>query len=353
MARSRTLTLGTAAALALGAALLVASPAHAATTYVGPDDLPFPVEDGSALEGWFKGAYSTDPAAGAESITPSGLQLEGRFQLLNADVPALTLEQLATTTNYGLVSGPVFLQFPLFFDSTDINDDSNLGFTTLRPQAANQDSSTTGTLWRSSRDFGLAPGTVIPANSINPLSAYLDVIADQGLVVDVLAYGIFVDPGETSTVYSITAGDDTTWFLPAPTATATTPAAPTVEQATTTGVSATFTGFLPGEAVTADFATEGFGGPVDGDYVADADGVITVSYILPADTVPGTYLLGATGDTTSVNAVSEFTVVAAAAPELADTGAETAGLIALASGLLIAGTSAIVVTSRRRRTTAG
>lgn len=109
---------------------------------------------------------------------------------------------------------------------------------------------------------------------------------------------------------SIAVGDTTTYFTPQPTAAmtlATTSA--TVSAATTTGVPFTATGFAPGEAVTAAIGTAT---PLADSFVADADGAVSGTLLVPSASVPaaGRYALTLVGSSSQQSAQAVVTITA-------------------------------------------
>jgi hypothetical protein len=91
--------------------------------------------------------------------------------------------------------------------------------------------------------------------------------------------------------------------------------------------------------------------PVDlGTVQADANGVATFTFTVPAGLETGTHSVTMEGLTSGIVGTATFTVTAAAesAGGLAYTGAEVVPLIALGGGLLVVGAGAVTVANRRR-----
>ncbi|GAB3317766.1 hypothetical protein GCM10027451_36070 [Geodermatophilus aquaeductus] len=111
-------------------------------------------------------------------------------------------------------------------------------------------------------------------------------------------------------------------------------------------------GFRPGELVRGTLHST----PVDlGTVRADAAGVATFTFTVPAGLEAGAHTVSMTGLTSGVTAEVPFTVTAAPASssarqgDLASTGADVVPLIGI-GGVLVAAGGAAVVVSRRRRT---
>jgi len=109
-----------------------------------------------------------------------------------------------------------------------------------------------------------------------------------------------------------------------------------------------FTGFQPYEVVTLVLHSDPV---VLGTFTADADGVVTAEFTLPAGTELGTHHLVLDGDM-GTHYSEEFVVTGTAATvsdseSLAYTGASVGLPLALGAGLLVAGGGALVVTRRR------
>jgi hypothetical protein len=138
---------------------------------------------------------------------------------------------------------------------------------------------------------------------------------------------------------------------PAPVASAPT-AAPTTSVARQTVAAGkqqtvTVSGFQPGEIVHGVLHST----PVDlGTVRADANGVATFTFTIPAGLEVGTHSVTMTGLTSGITAEATFTVTAAAegVGGLAYTGAEVVPLLAVGGGLLVAGAAAVTVAGRRR-----
>jgi hypothetical protein len=108
-----------------------------------------------------------------------------------------------------------------------------------------------------------------------------------------------------------------------------------------------FTGFQPFEEVTLVLHSDPV---VLGTFTADADGVVTAEFTLPAGTAVGTHHLvldGNMGTHYSETIVVAAGTTTASSGSLAYTGANVGLPLALGAGLLVAGGGALVVTRRR------
>lgn len=199
-----------AAAIALGlsASVAMALPAAAADTYVVDGDLG--VEGATYPDNtWFTG--NPQPTT-APAFTEDGLVLTGQTQLLygTAAAPigsgAAFVEWLSGASVDA--DGNWFFQVPLFLDGGA----EPSGFTTLRPAAAGN-AGISGD-WITSQNFG-----DYPANSTLTLDQIATVI-DEALGFEdnpvLLAYGVFVEEGSTTTVASVTWSGDTSFFTAEP-----------------------------------------------------------------------------------------------------------------------------------------
>jgi LPXTG-motif cell wall-anchored protein len=133
-------------------------------------------------------------------------------------------------------------------------------------------------------------------------------------------------------------------------ASANTPGVAAKSSAGTTGAAAALgqklvkvlTGFQPFEVVTLTLHSTP---RTVGTFTADAHGVVTASFVLPAGTPVGSHDLVFEGNMGTY--FQQPIRVAAAGPELAYTGSDVGMPLALGVGLLLAGTGALVVSRRR------
>lgn len=191
-----------AAAIALGisASIAFALPAAAADSYVVDGDIA--VEGASYPNQWFTG--NPQPTT-APVFTEDGLDITGQTQLLygtNAsDLDGATFLDLIAGAAVD-ASGTWTFQVPVFLDGAN-----GTGFTTFRPATAGDIDVAS---WITSQAVGgYSANEVITSGQIADL---LDGAADPVL----LAYGIFVNPGDTATLASITWNGNTAFFVPEP-----------------------------------------------------------------------------------------------------------------------------------------
>ena len=321
MKLSRILAMGAAAAFVGVSTLAIGGSASAADYYVDDSELTA-TETTSYPEGWFQGTVA--PGGSFES-TVSGLDVNGQIQILNG-TPAAT-DLLTVDAGITLASGAASFQIPVFTDG------SGGGYTTLYADAAG----IAADLWFTSTAFG-----TFAANDSATLAEF---VAQMDPGYEILAFGFHVIAGDSAEVVSLTWAGNTHWFLPAPTATIT-PASLTVDQMGDTGVSGVFTGFVPGEVVTAGVGSEQSGETLPGSYTADANGSVTITHSAASQT-PRTYTFGAHAAGSGVSAAGSFAVVANPAV-LAATGAEVTPFVIAGSLLLLAGAGLGAVAIRRR-----
>lgn len=216
MKKSRLAAAGAAIALGLSGVFIAAVPSIAADYYYDASDIG--VEGGSYPAGWFTGI---DPAAAAAPVdSEDGLVITGRTILLNGDREDDVADgRLAELVESAAVDadGDWHFQIPVFLDG-------DTTFATLRPAVGN--SVTTADQWISSRAIGTVPANT--AVSFEEIAAAFE----SGSAPTILAYGILVSEGQTTTVASITWGADTSYFTAEPASIddtdvpGTTPAAP-------------------------------------------------------------------------------------------------------------------------------
>lgn len=331
--------MGAAAAFVGVSTLAIGGSATAADYYVDDSDLTA-IETTFYPEGWFQGTVAP---GGSFVSTVSGLDVNGQIQILNG-TPAAT-DLLTVGAGITLASGVASFQIPVFTDG------SGGGFTTLYADTAG----IAADLWYTSTAFG-----TFAANDSATLAEF---VAQMDPGYEILAFGFHVIAGDSAEVVSLTWAGNTHWFLPVPTATIT-PASLTVEQMGKTGVSGVFTGFVPGEAVTAGISSGRSGDSLPGSYTADATGSVTVAHS-DAPLAPGTYHLSTFAAGSGAYASGSFAVVANPAVIVADptvvvadpavlaaTGAEVTPFVIAGSLLLLTGAGLGAVAIRRRATAA-
>jgi hypothetical protein len=320
---------GTASvALVAGATILGAAPANAAEINVVIPN-PIPAENPLGYDPtWFAG----DVAGGDGSAIQdsSGLVIVGGtngFQLLNGaaeDDAALTL---SAALDYQAVSdgdADAFFQIPVF-------GEPGTEFTTLRPVVANEPWGD----WEVSQAVaGLVVGTPY---------AKADIIAalDAGTPAKVLAFGVFVNAGDTLTLRGIYFDGDTYLFAANPTLTVA-PASLQLSERSKP-VTLTATGFLPGEDVYVSYGNAGSGDLLD---VVPADANGNLTYVADVSQFElGDYTFAVSDEGGVLFGSAAFSIVANA---LAATGLELTGGLVGAGVLLAAGAVFLVI--RRRAT---
>ena len=333
----------TGVALIAGSVLLGAMPASAATNQVIlPVPIPAEADFDSYPAGWFAGTVSG--ADGTATQSSAGVEIVGGtngYQLLNGDPADARNVTLAAATGLGVstISGDAFYQISVFAEP---NNADNKQFTTLRPVDPNGP----GGNWVNSRAFDGAP-----AGTEAPLATHVALL-DAGEPAQVLAFGVFVNAGDTVTVRAIGWDSDTYLFATAPTATAT--PSSVVASDTTTEVTLTGSGFAPGETVAVSGRGPSSSGAFD-DAVADAEGIATVTFVGGQGEV-GDYVFTFSDRRSGLfSASTQFSILAAPvvtpvvpAAVLPPTGVDALSAIVAASVLLAAGAGFILLSMRRK-----
>jgi hypothetical protein len=303
---SRFIAVGAAVALIGGSTLFAAGTANAADDFVAASQ--FGAEGASYPAGWFTGTPPAGVTAGGIASGPTGLSVTGREQILNGTpgtTPAGGLVALATGANLNVVSGNVDFQIALYAGPGQTN------FTTLRPDNFGNAGLNPAAGWTTSGAVG-----TFAANSSHTLADYQGQLASD---YQILAYGAFVNAGDTAVISSITWNGVTTRFTPVPTPTATvSPTTVTLSNFTTVGKGVTvhLTGFLPNETIDVGFGAANVGGTTGQTVVADGAGNATFTFVdlqTPdyfGTAAPGTYSVGGTGESSGVTAMAQVTVVA-------------------------------------------
>jgi hypothetical protein len=316
--QSRIFSVAVASAAVLGSVVAVSGTANAAFDPETADRVTTNAQlgvegDTYPTTGWFLG----DVAAPAGTVTFDGAGLNstgGNVQVLNA-ITAQGSALTALVTDATFVSdGAATFQVPLYVNATGANTE----FTTLRPVATGDEGLDAAALWITSRAFGTyaagAQATLAQFQAeINRLDAVPGTTADNATI---LGYGFITPDTLTSSVQAVAFGDESTWFIPAPTGTYQ-PATVTVTQARTTGITVDGAGFFPGEALEVYFVDENAQGadPLDVTLTADAQGRIQATVAIPADAVPapGSYVITISGVESGIILSGTVTVTADAA----------------------------------------
>lgn len=331
MKLSRIVATGAAFSLVAASVLLGASAANAAD-YYETDGANFPAEAPTYITDWFHGNVTTSP--GGYANTPGGLEMTGGAQLLNGGTPVTGLKNLVDNAGFALASGNATFQISMFTLTGDT------GFTTLRPVAANTvPNSSDANLWRVSQGFG----------SIVPTGTYSvdELIAEMDTDYKILAYGLFVSPGDVTVVESITWNGDTTYFFaePDPLTYTVSPSSLTVAELADSGVSFDFSGLAGVEVLTCSIAPAA-GGDSFGEQDVNVTGEGTASYVFTGAAAVGDYVITCVADNPDISFAGDFTVTAA----LAATGAPDGTPYVLGGGLLLLlGAGAIAFAVRRKK----
>jgi len=331
----------TGVALVAGSVLLGAVPATAYTIDVTAPS-PIPPETNPYSAGWFAGGVTGGNGSATQSA--AGLTIVGGsagYQLLNGDPDAKDLgDTTAAAANLAVstTGGDAFYQISVFAEPGA----SDEGFTTLRPVDA-QDLSGD---WVNSQPFEADAGTTA-AGTAAALSTHLGLL-DQGVAAKVLAFGVFVNAGDTVVLRAMSWNGDTYLFADAPTVTL---SATSVPEAGTDPITVTATGFAPGENVSIGLGSGNSGGE-EGTAVANADGVVTYELAKPG---VGAYTVSVLSLDKLFSDSADFEVVAAAvvgeptpAGGLPATGVDVMSSIIAASALLFAGAGFLVFSLRRK-----
>ncbi|MBG6054445.1 LPXTG-motif cell wall-anchored protein [Salinibacterium sp. CAN_S4] len=324
-------------ALVAGSVLLGAAPASA-ETIVTTVPTPVPAETSPYSGGWFAGDVSGGNGSATQSA--AGLEIVGGaagYQLLNGDPAVAGTVTLAAATGLGVstTGGDAFYQVSVFGEPTS---DGDKQFTTLRPVVAGDLAGN----WVNSRAIGATP-----AGTEAPLDTHVALL-DAGEPAQVLAYGVFVNAGETVTVRAIGWNGDNFLFAAAPTATAT-PSSVAVSD-TTTAVTIIGSGFAPGETVIIGVSAPSSGGTEE--VVADADGNAIIAFTGAPGEI-GDYSFTFSDVSALFQATTTFSVVAdavvtPAAPTLPNTGVDPSTATIGAVVLLVSGAGFLLYSMRRK-----
>lgn len=353
MKLSRIPAVGVAVALVAASTFFVVTPAAAANFYYDAADFgqepPSPSTYPAGFD-WFYGDVTSDgdidwEAGGMEMN--NGTNINGNVQILNQDVSTPAPGGLATLADNSSVlsdTGEWTFQLPLFANPTT----GPQAFTTLRP-AAQGNSAVDSTLqWITSQVIPTDGGGVAYAAGASATLVQFEAALNALDSYQLLAFGLFFTTADTDTIHAIRFDGDWSIFTPEPLATVV-PGALSVADFTNTakGVTATVTGFLPGEL------TGWWLGLPDGDYTpigqvfADTTGTATLEFVAPAGAVAGEYSLWVDSQYfvdiggTFVEVFFDVTPNA-----LAATGVDASGAGMLAGILLITGLGVMLV--RRR-----
>jgi len=360
MKLSRALALGTVAVIGLGSSLLLSSAASAAApiNYVTASQLGTP-----GGQGWFSAG------GGTVTSTAAGLSV-GDDDLLNEVVPDLDLEQFAYPTLHSPAgrleveaTGTYRLELPLSVEVDGVVIDQDTVIEAVSTGATNNSTDQ----WRVTDDVVDAANAVILGSGATYTLGQIQSILDASSAVSdytVLAYGISVPAGQTASIHSIRFNGQTTLFTPQPTSTLSTNSI-SVTQSTSTGLRATFTGFVPGEGVSFLVDSGHSADIVMTAVTADSAGIAVLDYVAGFPLDVGAWTINATAGPRQATAA--FTVTAdvaatpitdpgnttaavdPAVPTLANTGVDSLSYSLVGGALLLVGLGFGAVAQRRRR----
>ncbi len=215
-----------AVALVAASVLLGAGVAQAADYFVTADD--FGVEGDSYPQGWFVGDMGTQTGGSIKS-TPDGLEITGPLQILNGTTPASGILTLVKDDLDLWHTGTATFQIPVYTGT------GATGFTTFRPASGTYPWNTGGN-WITSQAWKTYDSGAI--DTLENFAAAMD--PDY----TILAFGLFVDAGDTATVREIQWAGNTHFFLPEPTGVVN-PEQMTLDELRENGVTVTFTNMPP------------------------------------------------------------------------------------------------------------
>ena len=365
MKLSRILATGAAAALVGASAFALAGSATAAdapanppyaTNYVTASQFGSEAAQPGYPQGWFTGTI-----AGQGTITSgvSGLAITANEQLLNGTTPTAGLSDLVNGNDANNIqplevkaTGTVAFQIPIF---ANVNGTANTGFTTLVPNGIGQ-AGIDADAWHVTQNVSVGGVPVLIVGQTYTIEQIEGIIEEVGSPVpyQILAYGIIVADGFTATLQSVTWNNVTSQFTPQSTATITPATITPADLADATkGVTATFTGFVPGETVSFGIGTGNSGDGLPDTAVADETGTVVLRYFSAAPLDVGTYFLSAFAATSGASAIGSFVVAAAvvtaADPELAATGVDSTPYLISGGVLLLLGLGFGAASILRRR----
>jgi len=289
-----TLAAGSSLLLTSGTAFAAGADADPATQYVNTVDQIQDYDFGNQFTtGTWVADIESTTKEDAFAFGPDGLSTDGTTgaYLLtgtSASVPVTSLTELIAAADF-VSTGTAKFGFVLQTDGPDLRFSTATGTTGLEADATYA--------------FGTSDGSEMTADQIE------EDYADTGATIS--AYGFLLSYPERTpaTVSSITVGGVTTRFTPTPTFTV---APGTVPAAAlrTTGVAVSASGFLPGETVTAGYGAGSTGNALDTTFVADADGAVVGTLVVPADTAGGDYTLTLVGTTSALRLQAALVVTA-------------------------------------------
>ncbi|TPW70216.1 LPXTG cell wall anchor domain-containing protein [Schumannella sp. 10F1B-5-1] len=343
---TRLLAASTGIAIA-GALVATALPATAAQPVgdaykhkadIGAETSPYPTS-------WFAGSLGSGKTTDSVADTASGLTVVGDYQLMNGanTGDGAAIAALVSNARVVVPQGAAAFQISLFAHP-DAATAQEKGFTTLRPTSFADP--TTASLPAPDAAGGWTTSQNIDATHVKDGAYSLNELLEAiGPDAQILATGVFLNRSTgPNSVAAITWNGLTTRFTPAGTATVDKPSVSQSEFAAT-GVTFTFSGFVPGESVW--LTSDGERSPDD--YLADEDGIVIVTLggtgASDGLVAPDTYSIDAEGMRSGVVEVVSFTITADESttpetPAYTPTGDEK--LVLKTSGTLTAGSKLTV-----------
>ena len=215
MKTNKLVTAGASLALAIGSVVGIGAAAFGVEVPIDEIGQEVPGEGYPAGQ-WFVG----DPAGPELTQDETGLTVPGRNQLLyGQSITGVTTDAFTALIEGASVdaTGTYTFQVPVFFDPEDVDGDGDLLFTTLRPAVPGSPETTTE--WTSSRAI---PALGVAANTPVAFSVIADVFdfaldAEPARSPEILAFGVFVNTGDSAVLTSVT-WDGETWTFATPTA---------------------------------------------------------------------------------------------------------------------------------------
>lgn len=296
----------------LGAALVAALPADAATTKVGG----VPVTDGAttwAAASDISAITQAVPSGWAVSNPPpvedaNGLQLTGGELLLrgvDGTVPS-DLARIHGGTAGGTSGTPFMYEasgpahYVLLINRAGSDSDPDL---VVLYSTGTTPSAVDGT-WTTDVTIG-----AIPPNTPRTLAELQEQLTMSSPAATLSAYGVGTDDSERATLSDITFGPQRAYFTPRPVGVLTAAGTVTPELLQGMGVEITASGFRPGEPVAATLLDDsGTRSKATRGYVADTNGEVHVTVAFPSNLKPGPARVLLTGQQSAVAVAFPLTI---------------------------------------------
>jgi hypothetical protein len=297
---------------------------------------PVPAETGPYAAGWFAGTVTGTASVVAQ--TPAGVGITAGtsgYVLLNGD-PAnnpssISLTAALESAQVSSTGADAFFQIAVYGEPGATEQE----FTSLRPINADN----------TSGDWTVSQG--VPSLSLVAGTSYTKAVLiaafDGGPTkAKVLAFGVFVNAGTTSTVRGIDFGENTYFFAPRASVTVN-PTSLTVADLVKP-VTITASGFAAGETVSFGLGSA-TSGDVLGTAIAGENGTAVYSYTFVPGSPVGDYTFFARDEFMVFIGTASFSVVSNVLPA---TGLDATGTLLAGGVLLLAGAGIALVTLRRK-----